>query len=400
VTINIEKMGDKHQYRWDVTENVLTYLAAFVTENIENNKTNLHKFFLEEPCYATEKYDGTNIAKDEEGQIYSRKLLLEEGQEEFQKTSLQKVKEAKVAELKTKILAETDLSPNDVSKCVVYGELICNGKYNYTKRSIKLGDWKVFGALIVTKKPEENLQKLRNFGFAANINQDYDEHIQLFMNEKFAQFAKDVNLNVAETKGSDTNITKVIANNKEEMKKGSIEGLVLTIKDTRKGHLLVKWKGAQEFQPIAMEKAQKANEKIQNENVQEDLKTAFKHICEVITDISDNKKAVQNAKKTERSKQKYKTAQDQGNATLTPLDKEIIEDGIKHCQTQFDSVEAYMDKGNIENYKENLTKEVRRHLTEENTKFDKKVDDRTFNFIKTKVNGAINKQVARIEKQK
>merc|ERR1711936_263664 len=111
-------------------------------------------------------------------------------------------------------------------------------------------------------------------------------------------------------------------------------------------------------------------------------------------------KAIQNAKKTERSKQKDKPAQNQGNDTLTTLDKEIIDDGIKHCQKQFDSVEAYINKGNIDEYKENLTKEVRRHLTEENTKFDKKVDDCTFNFIKTKVNGAINKQVAKHEKHK
>jgi len=388
-------MGEKfkHSYRWEETENALAFWSMQVTENIENQRDRLHELFLQDTCFATEKYDGTNIAKDEGGQIYSRRLLIDEKEQDFQNTNLKKVKEANVVEFKNKLVEAADL--DDVNKCVVYGEFICNGKYDYPKRSIIMGDWKVFGAVVeVAGKPEETLEKLEKSGFAASIKSSNKHHIQIFTNEKFVEVAKTVGMDVPGNKGYNETIAKVIAKNKDDMKKGLIEGLVLTIHNKEFGYKVLKWKGAQEFQPIATEKVQKANELIQKEDVLEDLKTAFKHVVEAMTDISKNKLAIRNAEKTKKIEQKNKPKLNQGKKYLTNLDKEIIQFGIKHSQNKFDSVEKY----NFEEYTENLTKEVISHLAEENDNF-KEIDDNISSFIRHQVNAVIKKQMANEENQ-
>ena len=129
----------------------MSVFSAFVKRFVYCDKDCLHKFFLQTPCCVTEKYDGTNIAKDDEGNIYSRRFLLDAGQESFIKTSLKKVIEAKINEFKNKILEIAGLDSTIISKCIVYGELICNPYYDYRQRDI-MGDWKVFGAILILKK--------------------------------------------------------------------------------------------------------------------------------------------------------------------------------------------------------------------------------------------------------
>ena len=88
-----------------------------IRKYLTNNKDRLYKFFLQTPCYATEKYDGTNIAKDD--------------QEEFIKTSLEKVKEGNINKFRDRFVELAGLEQDSVNKCLVYGELMCNGLYDY-----------------------------------------------------------------------------------------------------------------------------------------------------------------------------------------------------------------------------------------------------------------------------
>ena len=389
-------MGEnqKHGYRWDHTENALTFWSMFVTKNIGNRSERIYDLFLNRPCFVTEKYDGTNIAKDDGGQIYSRRLLIGEGKDNFLDTNLKKVKEANVLEFRNRLLETAELEINNVIKFVSYGEFICNNYYDYPKRAI-VGDWKVFGAVIeVKQKPEENLEKMVKAGFAACIKSTNKHHIQILLNEKFVEVAKTVHIDVPEKKGHNESIAEVIAKNKADMKKGRIEGLIFTIHDPEFGYKVVKWKGAQEYQPIANEKAEEANSLIQKEDVTEELKTAFASVAEIITDLSENKKAQQKAKKSkkiqEKDKQQKLTA---GKKYMTNKDKELIQAGILHSQKNFDSIEIYEKNGNIDDYSENLVKEVRKHLGEENPNF-KDIDENIISFIRHKVNAVVKSQLA------
>ena len=164
-----------------------------------------------------------------------------------------------------------DLDESVVNRVVVYGEFIVNARYDYIQRAI-IGDWKVFGAGVEVKRDAaETLDKLLKAGFAAAIKTSNKHVIQLFMNEKFVEVAKDVNLDIPRNTGNNEAIAKVIEKSKDDMKKGLLEGVVLTLNDN--GYKVLKWKGAQEYQPVAVEKALIANEKVQKADVEQDLKT-------------------------------------------------------------------------------------------------------------------------------
>jgi hypothetical protein len=349
---------------------------------------------LKNPCFVTEKYDGTNIAKDDGGQIYSRRLLIEQGQEEFMETNLKKVKDADILEFRNLVLGCAGLDISNIIKFVSYGEFLCNKYYDYKKRSI-VGDWKVFGAIIEVKhKPEECLEKLLGAGFAAHIKSSNKHHIQILLNEKFVEVAKSANMDVPDLKGNNESIAKVIAMNKADMKKGNFEGLVFTINDFEFGYKILKWKGAQEYQPIANEKAEEAHKLVQDEDVDEGLKTVFESINEIITDLSENKKAQQKAKKSKKIQDKEKQPRlTAGKKYLTNRDKEFIQDGILHSQKNFDTLEIYEKKGNLDDYCEDLVKEVVKHMAEENPNFSD-IDENIISFIRHKVKAILKSQLA------
>ena len=199
------------------------------------------------------------------------------------------------------------------------------------------------------------------------------------------------------------------------MNKGDLEGLILTIYDKEFGYKVVKWKAAHELQPASDENALKANELIQSEPVEDNLKIAFDSIKEVIKDTSENrhllrkkiklKVKVENAEastkyqktKTSEKSQKKKLPQPSRSKYLSPRDKTIIEDGVFHSQNKFDNVEEYVKKDQIDEYKEALSKEVRHHLAEETCDFQGiDEDDNILAFIKFRVNSIINSQAANL----
>jgi hypothetical protein len=111
-----------------------------VRKYVSHDKEKLHKFFLQTPCFATEKYDGTNISKDEEGKVYSRRHLLDADQEEFIKTSLKKVKEANIVDFRNHLIEVAGLDASIISKCLVYGEFMCNGFYDNSPRCLSFSE--------------------------------------------------------------------------------------------------------------------------------------------------------------------------------------------------------------------------------------------------------------------
>jgi len=386
---------EKHNYQWDSTENALTIFSTLV----KKKKNDPDKFFLETLCFATEKYDGSNLAKDESGQIYSKNFLIEEKDEEFIKTSLRKIREANVADFKNILIKAAGLDGDVVTKCIVYGEFICNSFYDYAERGI-IGDWKVFGAkLEVQKEGIETLAKLTESGFAVPKRLNNPNQVKIYPNEKFFELAKQADLDVPDFKGSNENIANIIADNKTDMKRGVIEGVVITIYQEESGHRLIKWKGSQEFQPNTHANFLKANDLVQKSGAHKDVKIAFLELSEVITDISENELALEKTKSISekghnKESKENKVKQDH---CLSSLDKDIIHDGISHSQKKFDSVEKYKNKGTdaIEEYKESLIVEVSEHLDKERRVL-KEVDDggTSLKFIRDNVESVIKSQLA------
>ena len=390
---------EKNLYQWDSTENAL----AFINQNVvKNKKQDPEKIFLNTPCFVTEKYDGSNLAKDDLGIIYSRRFALGEDEQEFIKTSLKKVREADIKRFKSILIKIAGLDPKIIVKCVAYGEFICNPWYDYEQRGI-IGNWKVFGVqLEVKENGPETLAKFRDLGFAVPKRSRDPSLVKLYGNVKLFELAKQADLDVPDCRGTDVSFAKMVEMNKDDMKTGSIEGLVITLETVEAGYKFIKWKGSQEFQPHAHSNFNKANDKIQNSGTHEDIKKAFKSILEVNTDISQNKLAQEMMEKNKpgdsNDSPKSKKGKDlKKNIYLTPVDKDIILIGIPHCQKKFDSIEEFRKRGDsaLEEYVKTLTKEVRDHLAKEKCDFTGVGDeDEVMAFIKDKVTSTIDNHLS------
>jgi len=74
---------ERHNHQWEHTENFLSALAYL------SNSEKLNVFLLETSCSASIKFDGTNIAKDNDGTLYSRRFVMDKEATKFQHTSLE-----------------------------------------------------------------------------------------------------------------------------------------------------------------------------------------------------------------------------------------------------------------------------------------------------------------------
>ena len=246
---------------------------------------------------------------------------------------------------------------------------------------------------------EETLVKLLESGFAAA--KKTNSQINIFANEKLIEVVKDANMNVPEERGDKESIGNIIIKNKANMKKGDIEGIVLTIHDDAFGFLVVKWKGAHKFQLGSKQNAMTAYDLIQNSEVDENLKRSFETLRDVLTDRSEN---IHLIKRDHRHKlymdkiaeyQKEKTIRKLRSKYLSNMDKEIIHHGIFHSQKKFDSLRRYVGAGRLEEYINALIREVRVHLAEEKGNFHGvDDDDNILAFIQYKVNAIVRPKVA------
>jgi len=388
---------DKNEYQWASTENALAFINLHVVKN--KMKQDPEKIFLETPCFVTEKYDGTNLAKDDAGIIYSRRFALGDDEQEFIKTSLKNVRDADIKKFKTLLVESAGLDPENIEKMIVYGEFLCNHLYDYEQRGI-IGNWKVFGVKMEVKEDgPEILRKLRGLGYAVpNRSHGGPNQVKIYANPKLFEVAKQAGLDVPDVMGVDVSFVKMVEMNKEKMKTGALEGLVITLDTDDNGYKFIKWKGSQEFQPHAHKNFEKANERIQNSGTHEDIKKAFDMILDINTDLSQNKIAQENMKKTKPGQQKpsnKKSKEKKEGTTLTEVDKDIIILGIAHCQKKFDSIEEFHKRGEsaLNEYIETLTKEVQDHLAKEK---ETNVDDdgEAMVFIRKNVRATIDKQLA------
>ena len=64
-------MAEKNKFEWEHTPIFLDYLTRLAQEKPDT----LYEF-VQQACLATEKLDGTNISKDDEGVIYSKRTVI------------------------------------------------------------------------------------------------------------------------------------------------------------------------------------------------------------------------------------------------------------------------------------------------------------------------------------
>ena len=249
--------GRHHNYQWGKTVNALNDFCNFYTnfkdsdgEEIRNQR--LEKAFIDRKVFATEKLDGTNVGKDECGQMYGRRCLIGKESTLYLKTSLMKVKQADIVKLKMILCKEVDIREQNIQKVLVYGELMCNTIYDYKERDL-VGDWRVFGAMLCVRKEiiTELFEKLIGTGFAANKDSE-EEKIWIYPSSKFFFCVTQCGMETVNVISNEHSITQIVSDNLEDMRKGKLEGIMFTTPsyvndgDGDESYKVVKWKGAQE----------------------------------------------------------------------------------------------------------------------------------------------------------
>ena len=135
------------------------------------------------------------------------------------------------------------LEEERVRLCLVYGELVCHPQYyDYQHRGLA-AQWRVFGACLLTSPDllTDVLGRLRDKQFAA-IKLSGDT-IQILPCRQLFQVALAAGLAVVPVLGEDKPLAQIVQENKNVMKKGEIEGIILTIFSRKFGYNLLKWKG-------------------------------------------------------------------------------------------------------------------------------------------------------------
>ena len=403
-------MSECHNYQWGQTNNALNIFSSYYSYTRDPTKEafghdKLREILLETPAVATEKLDGTNVGKDDEGNIYGRRLLIDKDKTSYQRVSLDRVKTADVCRVKMEICKVLKIDETELRKFLVFGELICNKAYDYVERDL-LSTWKVFGAMIeaVPVKAKYIFQKLLENHFAVSL--DTETKLRIFPCKQFFTVASQCGLEVADIKGEDKSLASIVSEHTEEMRRGLLEGLVFTLYNRSSGqHYLVKWKGAQEHQPTAHEALAEVISLLEADTeVGEEVSTFYRNLHEVAQADScvnekvkenelnkSNKKAKNQTKKQSNGEQKNKTERHVGKN-----DMKLIVDGVYHSMKKFDDLEVYKENGDegIQNYITILQEESRRHFIEEKHIMDNFTeDDEVIKFINATVTKIVLRKV-------
>ena len=127
---------------------MIKYLSDLIEEP-EYLESLCFKVF-ETPVTLSQKYDGTNVGKDEYGQLYGRNKMILETETKYQNTDLTCVKEIDVAKLKVAFAEQVGVETSIIKKFVVYGELMCNPRlYDYETNGVSK-TFQLFGIMMET----------------------------------------------------------------------------------------------------------------------------------------------------------------------------------------------------------------------------------------------------------
>ena len=376
--------GKHHHYQWGKTANALNDFCNLYDKQPDDDlNERLEKALIDDQkVFATEKLDGTNVAKDECGQMYGRRCYIGQESVLYLKTSLRKVLQADVAKLKLVLCQEAGMREQQIEKILVYGELVCNTRYDYKERNL-VGDWRVFGAMLCIGKGTmpELFGKLMEAGFAVT-NDSEEGKIWIYPCSKFFFCVTQCGMETVNVKANGASIVQIVTDNWEDMQRGKLEGIVFTTPSADGSYKVIKWKGAQEYQPSGELMIKDVFANSVTKQISDPLKMFYKNLADVaLAGPEKNPLVLKKSRKLEANK-KDKT--DRHGDGLRLEDKKFIDLGIYHSMKKFDDVNTWLKNGStIEAYIKILQDETKKHYAEE--KSSNKIEDNVTAFINARV---------------
>ena len=376
--------GKHHHYQWGKTANALNDFCNLYDKQPDDDlNERLEKALIDDQkVFATEKLDGTNVAKDECGQMYGRRCHIGQESVLYLKTSLRKVLQADVAKLKLVLCQEAGMREQQIEKILVYGELVCNTRYDYKERNL-VGDWRVFGAMLCIGKETmpELFGKLMEAGFAVT-NDSEEGKIWIYPCSKFFFCVTQCGMETVDVKANGASIVQIVTDNREDMQRGKLEGIVFTTPSADGSYKVIKWKGAQEYQPSGELMIKDVFANSVTKQISDPLKMFYKNLADVALAGPEKNPLV--LKKSRRLEANKKDKTDRHGDGLRLEDKKFIDLGIYHSMKKFDDVNTWLKNGStIEAYIKILQDETKKHYAEE--KSSNKIEDNVTAFINARV---------------
>jgi len=250
--------NERNTLKWASIPLMIPYLL----KGYETPREKLRAAIFSQPMQATQKYDGTNVGKDENGIMYGRNLLISDSAGNYQKTSLAGVKALNVKTLKTTLCKQIDLQEDKIDCFNLYGELMCNkGLYNYA--TDKLAEThQIFGAMIRPANAgvvQEIADKLGAGKFACVIRSDKDDEeeepssadapascIMLFLNAALKTLVTEAGYPTVPIAGYYDCFYDLVQANYDWMENGRGEGLVIITPALGSNCVVSKWKNGTE----------------------------------------------------------------------------------------------------------------------------------------------------------
>jgi len=328
--------------KWASIELTIPFLCR------ELKREKLNEFIFEQQVYATIKYDGTNVGRDESGLMYGRNLTIEADAVSYLKTPLTEVKKVDASTVKGEILAMSGIETEKIEKMVVYGELMCNrGLFTYDEEKL-YGSWPVFGAMIkpVTEEATTEIaEKLGKAGFACQARSDR-ETVMLMMNAQLKELlTTKLGIPTVPTAEKMGTLYDLVKGNYEFMEKGSCEGMVVVSPASGSNCAITKWKIGAEANTTNVNHL----ETILNEMEAEgetwfgDNVAKAKDMFTSMMAVAQSKNKVEPVKKGGNNKGAGSST-DKKNGDMSDEAKARYGEPIKSARTKFDHCEVYFAK--------------------------------------------------------
>ena len=170
------------------------------------------------------------------------------------------------------------------------------------------------------------------------------------------------------------------------------------------GHKVIKWKGAQEYQPSGEQFVKDVFKDIETKNISDELKMFYKNLADVASVGPNTNPLVLNKIRRLETIKKGKAKNKKNDVGgVSPDDKKMINLGIYHSMKKFDDIATYSAKGTIgiETYIKILQDEARKHYVEEKPVGDNSlVEDKVVTFINASVVQIVRKLQKEMKEKK
>jgi hypothetical protein len=311
----------------------------------------LNEVIFERPVYATIKYDGTNLGRDETGLMYGRNKTIQPDATAYQKTPLHHAKKMDAQAVKEALQKQASLEADWIGRLVVYGELMCNNLFQYEEEKL-CSTCPVFGAMIKPASSEavgQIVEQLGKAGFACRVRgglgedeEPGNELVMLMMNQTYKDLITSLGMPTVRTAEKLGTLYELVTGNCEFMMEGCGEGMVLVSPSSGPNCAITKWKiGAEKNQTntdyldAMMQEIEANGEKMFGGNA-----AKAKEMFALMKNIAESTKKVEPAKAVNSGK---KGSKDSSGAVASDIHPKYAEP-VNSAQSKFDHCDVYFAK--------------------------------------------------------